>query len=133
MQTLNKGNTGQAVAGNLFPPLVKGGRGIFKIKVAQLISCTFLILLTGCAEWNSHPVVAEQNFGRAVNNMVKNQTLCPEHGYRAQNPTLCPEHGLVTGMDGQKAEGNGKVYRLSDYQKSLEESRAKASTINIAK
>ena len=62
----------------------------------------FLTLMTGCAEWNSHPVVVEENFGHAVNNMVKNQTLYPEHG---QN-----DHPILS-MDGQKAEAVIKAYR----------------------
>jgi hypothetical protein len=85
MQTLDKVNIKQAVAGMLFSTLV-----------------------TGCAEWNSHPVVAEQNFGHAVNNMVKNQTLYPEHGQN-DNPTL--------GLDGQKAQGVIRAYRESASEK----------------
>ena len=68
----------------------------------KLVSCTFLTLLTGCAEWNSHPVVVDQNFGRAYHNMVKNQTLYPEHG---QN-----DHPILS-MDGQKAQGVINAYR----------------------
>ncbi len=79
MQTLNKGITMLLVAGLLF-----------------------LTLMTGCAEWNSHPVVVQQNFGRAVNNMVKNQTLYPEHGQN-DNPILT--------LDGQKAQGIIRAYR----------------------
>ncbi|MDD4905334.1 MAG: hypothetical protein PHD39_04120 [Methylobacter tundripaludum] len=94
MKALDKGNIKQAVAGILFSTL-----------------------MAGCAEWNSHPVVAEQNFGRAVNNMVKNQTLCPEHGYKAQNPTLCPEHGPVMGIDGQKAQAVIRAYREGASEK----------------
>jgi hypothetical protein len=85
MQTLDKVNIKQAVAGILFSTLV-----------------------TGCAEWNSHPVVTEQNFGNAVNNMVKNQTLYPEHGQN-DNPTL--------GLDGQKAQGVIRAYRESASEK----------------
>ena len=102
MQTINKSNTRQVVAGVLFPPLVKGGRGIFKAKVAQLVSCTFLTLLTGCAEWNSAPTVVDANYGRAYHNMVKNQTLYPEHG---QN-----DKPILT-LDGQKAQTVIKAYR----------------------
>jgi hypothetical protein len=79
MQTLNKSNIKQAVAGILFSTLA-----------------------TGCAEWNSHPVVTEQNYGNAVHNMVKNQTLYPEHG-QDDTPTL--------GLDGQKAQGVIRAYR----------------------
>jgi hypothetical protein len=79
MQTLDKVSIKQTVAGILFSTLI-----------------------TGCAEWNSHPVVAEQNFGHAVNNMIKNQTLYPEHGQN-DNPTL--------GLDGQKAQGVIRAYR----------------------
>jgi hypothetical protein len=79
MQTLAKGNIKWAGAGMVF-----------------------LTLMTGCAEWNSHPVVVQQNFGNAVNNMVKNQTLYPEHGQN-DNPTL--------GLDGQKAAGIIRAYR----------------------
>jgi hypothetical protein len=88
MQTLDKVSIKQAVAGILFSTLI-----------------------TGCAEWNSHPVVAEQNFGHAVNNMIKNQTLCPEHGEMAENPKLCPEVKQVLGLDGQKAEKVINAYR----------------------
>lgn len=90
MQTLAKSSIRQAVAGILFSTLV-----------------------TGCAEWNSHPVVTEQNFGHAVNNMVKNQTLYPEHGQN-DDPTL--------GMDGQKAQGVIRAYRQSASEM-LEESK----------
>ena len=93
MQTLNKGNSMQIVTGFLF-----------------------LTLVTGCAEWNSAPVVVEQNFGRAATNMVQNQTLCPEHGQMAENPELCPEHGQVIGLDGQKAGTIIDAYRQSDRQ-----------------
>jgi len=79
MLTLNKGNTMQVVTGLLF-----------------------LTLMTGCAEWNSAPVVVQQNFGNAVNNMVKNQTLYPEHGQN-DNPILS--------LDGQKAQGVINAYR----------------------
>lgn len=85
MQTLDKGNISQAVSGLLF-----------------------LTLMTGCAEWNSHPVVTEQNFGHAVNNMIENQTLYPEHG-RNDKPTL--------GLDGQKAEGVIRAYRAGASEK----------------
>lgn len=85
MKTLNKGNTKQVVTGLLF-----------------------LSLMTGCAEWNSHPVVVEQNFGQAVNNMIKNQTLYPEHGQN-DNPTLT--------MDGQKAQAVIRAYREGPSEK----------------
>lgn len=84
MQTLNKGIAIQAAAGLLF-----------------------LTMITGCAEWNSAPVVVQQNFGNAVNNMVKNQTLYPEHG-RNDNPILT--------LDGQKADTVINAYRQSDRQ-----------------
>ncbi|MDO9140667.1 MAG: hypothetical protein Q7U38_10105 [Methylobacter sp.] len=61
-----------------------------------------LTLVTGCAEWNSHPVVVEQNFGNAVRNMVKQQTLYPEHG-QDDKPVLT--------LDGRKAEGVIRAYR----------------------
>ena len=79
MQTLDKGNIKQVVVGILFSTLV-----------------------TACAEWNSHPVIVQENFGNAVNNMVKNQTLYPEHG---QN-----DHPILS-MDGQKAKGVIDAYR----------------------
>lgn len=85
MQTLNKGIAIQVVAGLLF-----------------------LTLMTGCAEWNSAPVVVEQNFGRAVNNMVKNQTLYPEHGQN-DKPSLT--------LDGQKAQTVIRAYRESASEK----------------
>jgi len=79
MQTLNKGIVMQGVTGLLF-----------------------LTLMTGCAEWNSVPVVVDENFGHAFNNMVKNQTLYPEHG---QN-----DHPIMT-LDGQKAQTVINAYR----------------------
>lgn len=88
MQTLDKVSIKQAVAGILFSTLI-----------------------TGCAEWNSRPAVVEQNFGHAVNNMIKNQTLCSEHGEMAEDPRLCPEHKQVMGLDGQKAQGVIRAYR----------------------
>lgn len=86
----------------------------------KLVSCTFLILLTGCAEWNSHPVVVDQNFGRAYHNMVKNQTLYPEHG---QN-----DHPILS-LDGQKAQGVINAYR----QPALEplENAKKGATFDV--
>lgn len=69
----------------------------------QIVSgLLFLTLTTGCAEWNSAPVVVEQNFGRAVNNMVKKQTLYPEHG-QDDKPSLT--------LDGQKAQTVIRAYR----------------------
>ncbi len=91
MQTLNKSNIRQIVTGLLF-----------------------LALMTGCAEWNSHPVVVEQNFGHAVNNMIKNQTLYAEHGQN-DNPILK--------MDGQKAEGVIRAYREHPEEHSLEKAK----------
>lgn len=99
MQTLNKVNVLQAITGLLL-----------------------LILMNGCAEWNSHPVVTEHNFGNAVRNMVKNQTLYPEHGQN-DNPVLS--------LDGQKAESLIGRYREASEQK-LEESK-KPLLINIKK
>jgi len=72
-------------------------------KIKQVVAgIVFSGLITGCAEWNSHPVVVQQNFGNAVNNMIKNQTLYPEHG-QDDVPTL--------GLDGQKAAGVVRAYR----------------------
>jgi hypothetical protein len=101
MQTLNKGIAMQGVTGLLL-----------------------LTLMTGCAEWNSHPVVVEQNFGNAVNNMVKNQTLYPEHGQN-DNPILS--------MDGQKAEGVIKAYRETpnSINKGHLEDAKKGATFNV--
>jgi hypothetical protein len=90
MKTLDKNNIKQAVAGILFSTL-----------------------MTGCAEWDSRPVVTEQNYGHAVNNMIKNQTLYPEHG-QDDNPTL--------GLDGQKAQGLIRAYRQSASER-LEDSK----------
>jgi hypothetical protein len=81
-----------------------------------------LILITGCTEWNSVPVVVDQNFGHAYTALVKNQTLCPEHGQKAKDPKLCPEHGPVIAMDGQKAQHNIEAYRAGPKY-GLEESK----------
>jgi TolA-binding protein len=85
MQTLDNSKIKQAVAGILF-----------------------LTLITGCAEWNSHPVVVQQNFGNAVNNMVKNQTLYPEHGQNDEP---------ILGLDGQKSQTIIRAYRESASEK----------------
>lgn len=69
---------------------------------AAVASLWLLTLMAGCAEWDSRPVVVDQNFGQAVNNMVKNQTLYPGHG-QDDNP--------VTGLDGKKAENVIRAYR----------------------
>jgi len=61
-----------------------------------------ILFLSGCADWNSVPVAVDDNFGNAVRHMVKSQTLNPNSPY-ADNPVL--------GLDGQKSEGNIKVYR----------------------
>jgi len=91
MQTLNKGKINKPLTG-LF----------------------FLTLITGCAEWNSVPIVVDENFGRAVTNMVKNQTLYPEHG-RNDNPILT--------LDGQKAEGVINAYRAPPLEKNLDKAK----------
>jgi len=80
-----------------------------------------ILMMVGCAEWNSYPVVVQQNFGNAVNNMVKNQTLCAERGSTAQYPKLCPEYEspVPVGMDGQKAHGVINAYR--DVPNSIKE------------
>lgn len=67
-----------------------------------------LILITACAEWNSVPVVVDQQFGQAVNHMVKNQILYPEHG---QNDKT------ILSMDGQKIQGVVQDYRASSSDK----------------
>jgi hypothetical protein len=85
MPILNKSYTRQAVPGLLL-----------------------LTLMTGCAEWNSVPVVVDENFGRAYNNMVKNQTLYPGHG---QN-----DDSSLT-LDGQKAQGIINAYRAGASKK----------------
>jgi hypothetical protein len=90
MQTLNKNNTMQLVSGLLL-----------------------LMLMTGCAEWNSVPVVVDQNFGNAYHAMVKNQTLYPEHG-QTDKPILS--------LDGQKAQGVINAYRVP-AQKPLEDAK----------
>lgn len=72
------------------------------IAIQVVTGLLFLTLTTGCTEWNSAPVVVEQNFGRAVNNMVKNQTLYPEHGQN-DKPSLT--------LDGQKAQTVIRAYR----------------------
>ena len=81
------------------------------LKKGKATHLLLLTLMTGCAEWNSVPTVVDQNHGRAYTAMVKNQTLCPEHGQKAKDPKLCPEHGPVMAMDGQKAQGNINAYR----------------------
>ena len=86
------------------------------LKKGKVTPLLLLILITGCAEWNAVPTVVDQNYGRAYTAMVKNQTLCPEHGQKAKDPQLCPEHGPVMAMDGQKAQGNMKTYRLSPHE-----------------
>jgi hypothetical protein len=74
-----------------------------KGKITQIMTALLLLtLMTGCAEWNSVPVVVDQNFGRAYHNMVQNQTLYPEHGQN-DRPILS--------LDGKKAEGVIKAYR----------------------
>ncbi len=79
-----------------------------KDKTIQGVTALLLLMLiTGCAEWNSAPVVVQQNFGRAYHAMVKNQTLYPEHG-QTVNPTL--------GLDGQKAQTVIKAYRTPATQ-----------------
>lgn len=90
MQTLNKGFTGLGATGLIL-----------------------LTLVTGCAEWNSVPVVVDQNFGRAYHNMVSNQTLYPGHGQN-DKPLLS--------LDGQKAEGVINAYR-APASETLEKSK----------
>lgn len=91
-------------------------------KTGKVTHLLLLTLITGCAEWNSVPIVVDQNYGRAYTNMVKNQTLCPVHGQMAKDPKLCPEHGPVMAMDGQKAQGNINAYRAPSKE-ALEDSK----------
>ena len=80
-----------------------------KSYVRQIVSGLLLLtLMTGCAEWNSVPVVVDENYGRAYNNMVKNQTLYPEHGQN-DDPALS--------LDGQKAQSIIKAYRAGASKK----------------
>ena len=72
-----------------------------------------IILLTACADWQSEPVVVDDNFGYAVRSMVKNQTLYPEHGQN-DDPLMS--------LDGQKAEGVIEAYRSGPVE---EQSKAK--------
>ena len=93
-------------------------------RTLTIVSC--LSILTGCPEWNSVPTIVDQHLGDAYTNMVKNQTLCAEHGTKAKNLKLCPEHTDVIGMDGQKAKGvldayrQGAVAPAEDAKKGLE-------------
>lgn len=73
---------------------------IVTYKAFILLSIT--VFLPGCADWNSVPVVVDDNFGHAVRHMVKSQTLNQDSG-NTDNPVL--------GLDGQKSEGNIKAYR----------------------
>ncbi len=84
---------------------------IQRLNRVELIVLMALLMITGCTEWNSVPNVVDQNLGKAYHNMVKNQTLCAEHGLKAKNPRLCPEHGPVMALDGQKAKGILDEYR----------------------
>ncbi len=84
---------------------------IQRLNRIELIVLIALLMITGCTEWNSVPTVVDQNLGKAYHNMVKNQTLCAEHGLKAKNPKLCPEHGPVMALDGQKAKGILDEYR----------------------
>jgi hypothetical protein len=77
----------------------------------KIIVYLSLLILMGCTEWNSVPIVVDQSLGLAYHNMVKNQTLCTEHGLKAKDPKLCPEHGPVIALDGQKAKGVIDAYR----------------------
>lgn len=70
----------------------------------------FIILPTvvfffGCADWNSVPVAVDDNFGKSVRHMIRAQTLNPQ-------PTFATKP--VLGLDGQKSEGNIKVYRTGN-------------------
>ena len=96
-----------------------------KLNKGKATHLLLLMLMTGCAEWNAVPTVVDQNYGRAYTAMVKNQTLCPEHGQKAKDPKLCPEHGPVMTMDGQKAQGNINAYRAAPKE-GLEESKTGA-------
>ena len=80
-----------------------------------------LTMVAGCAEWDSHPVVVQQNYGRAVNNMVKNQTLYPEHGQN-DRPLLS--------LDGQKAEGVINAYRAPAMEP-IEKTKEGVKTFNV--
>jgi len=60
------------------------------------------VFLSSCADWNSVPVAVDDDFGNAVRHMVKSQTLNPGSPYGDK---------AVLGLDGQKSEGNIRVYR----------------------
>ena len=83
--------------------------GYIQVKVMLLLSVVMII--TSCAKWSSVPKVVDQNYSKAFHAMVKNQTLCTEHGVKAKDAKLCPEHVPVVAMDGQKAQKTLEAYR----------------------
>lgn len=66
----------------------------------SLTACLFT--LTGCADWQTTPTTVDEHHGLAVRNMIRNQTLYPEHSL---------EHRQVLILDGQKSEGIIRPYR----------------------
>lgn len=61
-----------------------------------------VMTVAGCADWQTTPTTVDEHHGVAVNNMIKNQTLYPEHSL---------EHRQVLILDGQKGEGIISPYR----------------------
>ncbi len=63
-----------------------------------------LLTLSGCADWNSTPSTVDQHHGLAVREMIKNQTLYPEHGRQPKQ---------VLSLDAKKSEGIMRAYRAT--------------------
>lgn len=76
-----------------------------------------LLFMAGCADWQTTPTTVDKHFGKAVKNMVANQTLYPEHSQQ-----LLPE---VRSLDGQKGQRALTDYRLPEVNKPNSVSRAK--------
>lgn len=75
-----------------------------------------LLTMAGCADWQTTPTTVDKHFGKAVKNMVANQTLHPEHSR---------QHRQELFIDGQKAQTIITDYRLPELNKPNSVSRAK--------
>ncbi len=75
---------------------------LLKIRLLLAGLTLFVVLLQGCSDWQTTPVTVDEYHGVAVREMIKNQTLYPEHTQTIQE---------VTVFDGRKGQQVIRAYR----------------------
>lgn len=89
-------------------------------RYVAIISFFMLSLsMSGCADWQTTPTTLDKHHGVAYRQMVKNQTLYPEHSKEIRQELI---------LDGQKSEEIIRAYRNTDID--LEQSKS-GITINL--